>query len=82
MFILGTRLILICTSTYKLVLCCHRRMPNPKFVHLLWIGMEQHSVLAAMFATWVNVELLPNYNLPPGFPKSITPQTARKWLIR
>ena len=35
---------------------------------------------ASTFATWVNTDLLPNSHLPPGFPLSITPRTARKWL--
>lgn len=35
---------------------------------------------AATFAIWVNSELLPNSHLPPGFPRSVTPRTARKWL--
>ena len=38
------------------------------------------NMTAATFATWVNVELLPKSHLPPGFPRSITPRTARKWL--
>ena len=35
---------------------------------------------AATFARWVNEDLLPNSHLPPVFPRSITPRTARKWL--
>jgi len=35
---------------------------------------------ATTFANWVNVDLLPNSHLPPGFPRSITPCTDRKWL--
>ena len=31
-------------------------------------------------ASFSNTELLPNPDLPPGFPRSITPQTARRWL--
>ena len=38
------------------------------------------NMTAATFGTWVNVELLPKSHLPPGFPRSITPRTARKWL--
>ena len=34
----------------------------------------------ATFANWVNTHSLPNSHLPPGFPWSITPRTARKWL--
>ena len=30
-------------------------------------------------ANWVNSDLLPNTHLPPGFPRSITPCTARRW---
>ena len=41
---------------------------------------DQPSLTATMFASWVNTELLPNTHLPPGFPHSITPRTARKWL--
>ena len=40
----------------------------------------QPNMTAATFATWVNADLLPNSHLPPGFPRSITPRTARKWL--
>ena len=32
------------------------------------------------FAHWVNNSLLPNVHLPPGFPHSISPRTASKWL--
>ena len=41
---------------------------------------EQPSITAATFASWVNTDLLPNTQLPPVFPHTITPQTARKWL--
>ena len=52
---------------------------------LSWLRENVHkkgqpNMTSAMFATWVNVELLPNCNLPPGFPRSISPRTARKWL--
>lgn len=35
---------------------------------------------AARFSSWVNNDLLPNSHLPPGFPCSISPCTACKWL--
>ena len=41
---------------------------------------DQPSMTAATFANWVNTDILPNSQLPPGFPVSITPRTARKWL--
>ena len=41
---------------------------------------DQPSMTAATFANWVNSDLLENSHLPPGFPRSITPRTARKWL--
>ena len=37
---------------------------------------SQPSMTAATFANWVNADLLPNSHLPPGFPQSVTPQTA------
>ena len=40
----------------------------------------QPEMTAAIFASWVNNELLPNSHLPLGFPRSITPCTACKWL--
>ena len=40
----------------------------------------QPNMTASTFATWINTDLLPNSHLPPGFPCSITPRTARKWL--
>ena len=40
----------------------------------------QPNMTAATFAAWVNTDLLPNSHLSPGFPRSITPRTARKWL--
>lgn len=40
----------------------------------------QPNLTAATFAAWVNEDLLPNSHLPPGFPRWITPRTARKWL--
>ena len=41
---------------------------------------DQPSMTATSFANWVNMELLPRTTLSPGFPQSITPRTARKWL--
>ena len=41
---------------------------------------DQPSMTAATFANWINSELLPNSHLSPGFPQSVTPRTARKWL--
>jgi len=40
----------------------------------------QPNMTAATLAEWVNADLLSNSHLPPGFPCSITPRTARKWL--
>ena len=40
----------------------------------------QPNMTAATFAAWVNADLLPNSHWPPGFPRSITPHIARKWL--
>ena len=34
----------------------------------------------AMFCAWVNGELLPSSELPPGCPAQITERTAAKWL--
>ena len=41
---------------------------------------DQPCMTAYSFANWVNLDLLPNSHLPPGFPQSITVRTARKWL--
>jgi len=41
---------------------------------------EQPCMTIAIFANWVYSDLLPNTHLPPGFPRSITPRTARRWL--
>ena len=32
------------------------------------------------FCSWVNNELLPNTTLEPGFPRSISVETVRRWL--
>ena len=40
----------------------------------------QPAMTATIFANWVNSTLLPNTNLPPGFPECIAPRTARRWL--
>ena len=38
------------------------------------------NLTAAAFCEWVNNDLLPNSTLEPGFPRSISVETARKWL--
>ena len=38
------------------------------------------NMTAAMFTSWVNRELLPNSDLPPGCPQVISERTAAKWL--
>jgi len=38
------------------------------------------SLTADIFAAWINTDLLPSADLPPDFPKTITPRTARRWL--
>jgi transposase len=52
---------------------------------LLWLRQHAYSkvqpaMTSARFAHWVNEELLPNSHLNPGFPRSVTPRTASKWL--
>ena len=32
------------------------------------------------FCEWINNDLLPNSTLEPGFPRKVSPETARKWL--
>lgn len=34
----------------------------------------------ASFCRWINDELLPNASLPPGFPRRVSLETARKWM--
>jgi len=41
---------------------------------------KEKSLTADIFTAWINTDLLPGADLPPGFPKSITPHTARRWL--
>ena len=38
------------------------------------------NMTSQMFCQWVNTQLLMNCNLPPGFPRSISPRTAIHWL--
>jgi hypothetical protein len=38
------------------------------------------NLTTASFCQWVNVELLPNVSLPPGYPRRVSVETARKWL--
>ena len=33
------------------------------------------------FCEWINNDLLPNSTLEPGFPRKVSPETARKWLV-
>ena len=35
---------------------------------------------AGSFSRWVNEDLLPNETLPPGYPRQVSVETARKWL--
>ena len=41
----------------------------------------QPNMTCATFCKWVNKTLLPNTTLGPGFPRSVSPETARKWLL-
>jgi len=46
----GCRLVLICTSTnshYSKVFLPKGIMINPKFIHVLWNGTGQHSIVAS-----------------------------------
>ena len=36
---------------------------------------------ADKFCQWVNDDLLPNQTLKPGFPRKISLETARKWML-
>ena len=38
------------------------------------------NLTTASFCRWINDELLPNVSLPPGFPRRVSVETARKWL--
>ena len=38
------------------------------------------NMTAMSFSTWVNTELLPSQVLEPGFPRTISVETGRKWL--
>ena len=38
------------------------------------------NLTAGAFCQWVNNELLPNSVLEPGYPRSVSAETARKWL--
>ena len=58
-------------------ICRKKALP---WLHERAYDKAQPSMTAATFANWVNSDLLPNSVLPPGFPRSITPRTARKWL--
>ena len=55
--------------------CCKKAL---SWLHEHAYHKGKPNMTAATFATWVNVELLPKSHLPPGFPTSITPRTARK----
>ena len=45
-----------------------------------WVRSNATNMTAAMFSTWMNSELLPNSELPPGCPLQISERTAVKWL--
>ena len=45
-----------------------------------FMTMHIKRISQTSFSVWVNTELLPNSILPPGFPRSITPRTTRRWL--
>ena len=58
---------------------------NCKKTALSWLRenayqKDKPNLTAATFASWVNNSLLPNSHLSPGFPRTITPRTARRWL--
>ena len=44
------------------------------------IRQGESNLTARAFASFVNDELLPNICLAPGFPRSISVRTARRWL--
>ena len=41
----------------------------------------QPNLTAGKFCQWVNDDLLPNQTLEPGFPRKISLETARKWML-
>ena len=40
----------------------------------------QPNLTVGKFCQWVNDDLLPNETLPPGFPRNVSVETARKWM--
>ena len=41
----------------------------------------QPNLTVGQFCQWVNDDLLPNETLEPGFPRKISIETARKWMV-
>lgn len=38
------------------------------------------NLTTASFCRWINEDLLPNASLPPGFPRRVSVETARRWM--
>ena len=42
---------------------------------------DKPNLTVSQFCQWVNDDLLPNETLVPGFPRKISTETSRKWMI-
>ena len=40
------------------------------------------NLTVSQFCQWVNDDLLPNETLVPGFPRKVSLESARKWMIK
>ena len=50
------------------------------YVHKNAVVKGQPNMTSIAFCRWVNESLLPNSILDPGYPRSVSVETARKWL--
>ena len=49
---------------------------------IMLVSKGKPNLTASHFCQWVNDDLLPNETLKPGFPRKVSVETSRKWMVK